>query len=55
VSDSWEKIDYENMAAVDRAVALGMLRLASNAAPPHWNEQHAPARRYVEAARRLHP
>ena len=23
VSDSWEKIDYDNMAAVDRAVALG--------------------------------
>ena len=55
VSDSWEKIDYDNMAAVDRAVALGMLRLASGEAPPKWNEQYAPARRYVDAARRLHP
>ena len=55
VSDSWEKIDYGNMAAVDRAVALGMLRLASGEAPPKWNEQYAPARRYVEAAHRLHP
>ncbi|MBZ5632883.1 MAG: M28 family peptidase [Acidobacteriia bacterium] len=55
VSDSWEKIDYDNMAAVDRAVALGMLRLASDAAPPKWNEQYAPARRYVDAAHRLHP
>jgi hypothetical protein len=55
VSDSWEKIDYDNMATVDRAVALGMLRLASDAAPPQWNEQYAPARRYVDAARRLHP
>ena len=55
VSDSWEKIDYDNMAAVDRAVALGMLRLASDAPPPKWNEQYAPARRYVDAARRLHP
>jgi Zn-dependent M28 family amino/carboxypeptidase len=55
VSDSWEKIDYDNMAAVDRAVALGMLRLASDEAPPKWNEQYAPARRYVDAARRLHP
>ena len=55
VSDSWEKIDYDNMAAVDRAVALGMLRLASDEAPPQWNEQYAPARRYVDAARRLHP
>ena len=55
VSDSWEKIDYDNMAAVDRAVALGMLRLSSEAASPHWNEQYAPARRYVEAGHRLHP
>jgi len=55
VSDSWEKIDYDNMAAIDRAVALGMLRLASDEAPPKWNEQYAPARRYVEAARRLRP
>jgi hypothetical protein len=55
VSDSWEKIDYDNMATVDRAVALGMLRLASDAAPPKWNEQYAPARRYADAARRLHP
>jgi hypothetical protein len=55
VSDSWEKIDYDNMATVDRAVALGMLRLASDEAPPKWNEQYAPARRYVDAARRLHP
>jgi hypothetical protein len=55
VSDSWDKIDFDNMAAVDRAVALGMLRLTSDAAPPKWNEQYAPARRYVDAARRLHP
>jgi hypothetical protein len=55
VSDSWEKIDYDNMAAVDRAVALGMMRLASDEAPPKWNEQYAAARRYADAARRLHP
>jgi Peptidase family M28 len=55
VSDSWDKIDYDNMATIDRAVALGMLRLASGAAPPQWNEQYAPARRYADAARRLHP
>lgn len=55
VSDSWEKIDYDNMAAVDRAVALGIMRLASDEAPPKWNEQYAPARRYVDAAHKLHP
>ena len=55
VTDSWEKIDYDNMATIDRAVALGMLKLASDAAPPKWNEQYEPARRYADAARRLHP
>lgn len=55
VSDTWDKIDYENMTAIDRAVALGMLRLASDAAPPKWNEAYPPARRYAEAGRRLHP
>ncbi len=55
VTDTWEKIDYDNMAAVDRAVALGMLRLASDEAPPKWNDQYAPARRYAEAAHKLHP
>ncbi len=55
VTDSWEKIDYNNMATVDRAVALGLLRLASDAAPPRWNDSYEPAKKYVEAARRLHP
>jgi len=55
VTDSWDKIDYDNMAAVDRAVALGMMKLASSEAPPKWNEQYAAARRYADAARRLHP
>ena len=55
VTDSSDKIDHDNMAAVDRAVALGMMKLASSEAPPKWNEEYAPARRYVDAARRLHP
>ncbi len=55
VTDHWEKIDYDNMAIVDRAVALGVLHLASNAPPPKWNESYAPAQRYVTAAKRLNP
>ncbi len=37
VGDEWQKIDYANMAKVDRAVALGVMMLASADAPPHWN------------------
>jgi hypothetical protein len=55
VGDEWEKIDYANMAKVDRAIALGLLRLASDSAPPQWNESSPGARPYVEAAKKLHP
>jgi hypothetical protein len=56
VSDHWEKIDYANMAKVDRAVALALLRLASDAPAPKWNESYPAAQRYAEAAKKLrHP
>jgi len=55
VGDEWNKIDYANMARLDRALALGMLRLASEAAPPQWNQASPGARPYAEAAKKLHP
>lgn len=55
VSDTADKIDYDNMALVDRGIALGLLKLASAAEPPKWNETYAPAQKYVEAGRKLHP
>ncbi len=54
VGDEWQKIDYVNMAQVDRAVALGLLRLASDAPAPQWNESDPAARRYLDASRKLH-
>lgn len=54
VTDSADKLDYENMALVDRAVALALLRLANDKNIPKWNESYLPARKYVEAARKLH-
>lgn len=55
VGDKWQKIDYENMARVDRMVALGLITLANSEAPPKWNEDQEGATRYVEAWRALHP
>lgn len=55
VGDHWEKIDYANMAKVDRAVALALLHLASDAPPPKWNESNPKAKKYVDAAKKLHP
>ncbi|MGA3028170.1 MAG: M28 family peptidase [Bryobacteraceae bacterium] len=48
--DKWPKIDYVNMAKVDRAVALGLMLLASDAEPPHWNTANPKTRRYAGAS-----
>ena len=53
VEDEWQKIDYENMAKVDRAAALGLWMLASEALPPEWNAANPGTKAYLEAARRL--
>ena len=47
--DHWDKVDYENMAAVTRLVALGVLRIASAERPPEWNPASRPAEPYRKA------
>jgi len=47
--DEWEKIDYDNMAKVDRTVALGIFRVADSAAAPQWNAANPKTERYVKA------
>ena len=37
VGDIWEKIDYGNMAKVDRMIALGVVLLADATRRPQWN------------------
>jgi hypothetical protein len=46
VGDEWQKIDYDNMAKVDRMVALALVMLANSDEPPHWNEQNKRAAKY---------
>jgi len=48
--DKWPKIDYANMAKVDRAVALGLMLLAGDAEPPHWNTANPKTARYARAS-----
>jgi hypothetical protein len=52
VGDQWQKIDYSNMAGVDRMVALGLLHIANSAESPHWVESNPKVKRYVEAQQR---
>lgn len=49
VSDHPDKIDYENMARVNRAIALAVLMIANDAAEPKWNEANPKAAKYVQA------
>jgi hypothetical protein len=47
--DEWPKIDYENMAKVDRTAALGVWQLADSADAPQWNAANPKTERYVKA------
>jgi hypothetical protein len=38
LGDKVEKIDFANMAKVDRGVAAGILRIANDAEPPVWSD-----------------
>lgn len=53
--DHWQKIDYANMAAISRTVALGMLMLANDTAVPRWNEADKVVAPYLKAYQSLAP
>jgi Peptidase family M28 len=52
--DHWDKIDYQNMAKVNRMVALGLVMMANDTEGPKWNEANPKAARYVKAWRERH-
>ncbi len=51
--DHWEKIDYPNMARVNRMIALAVLTIADNPQPPKWNVANPKTAKYVQAAELL--
>lgn len=55
VSDHWDKVDYENMAKIDRMVALGLLMIADTPQIPHWNADNLKAAKYLAAWKARHP
>jgi Zn-dependent M28 family amino/carboxypeptidase len=54
VGDHPDKVDYTNMAKVDRMVALGLVMIANNPEAPKWNEANPRTARYVTAWKALH-
>jgi hypothetical protein len=54
LGDEWQKIDYANMAKVDRMIALGLLNIANSAVAPEWeakNPKTAPFREAQQKSR----
>ncbi|HLH05537.1 MAG TPA: M28 family peptidase [Bryobacteraceae bacterium] len=49
LGDEWQKIDYQNMARVDRMVALALLNMANDPQPPAWNAQNPKTAPFREA------
>lgn len=47
--DEWEKLDYENMALVDRTIALAVIDLANSGEATKWNEANPKTAAYVKA------
>ena len=54
VGDHWEKIDYSNLAKVNRMIALSLMTIADNPEAPKWNEANPRTEKYVDAWKRLH-
>jgi hypothetical protein len=50
--DTVDKIDFDNMAKVDRGIAAGLLRLANQSDPPRWEESRATEAWRAAASRR---
>ena len=51
--DVWQKIDYANMAKVDRMIALGIVMLADSPSPPSWNRDNPKVARYLKGEKRV--
>lgn len=52
LDDEWERIDYANMARVDRMIALGLLRIADDEKAPRWDASNPKTTAYREARER---
>jgi hypothetical protein len=54
LGDEWQKIDYSNMAKVDRMIAAALLMLADSPEAPHWNADNPKVEQYLKAWQKDH-
>jgi hypothetical protein len=52
-SDEWQKLDYENMAQLDRCIGLATWVVANNDKAPQWNRDNPKTANFVEAFDKL--
>jgi Zn-dependent M28 family amino/carboxypeptidase len=52
LGDHWDKVDFPNMARVDRMLALGILILANDQERPTWNASNPRAAPFARAAKK---
>jgi len=59
LGDEWQKVDYDNMAKVDRTVALAVLNIANAEKAPAWNAANPKTEPFraaqTDAQRNNHP
>jgi Zn-dependent M28 family amino/carboxypeptidase len=53
LGDEWQKIDYQNMARVDRMIALGLFDIANATNAPQWNVANPKTLPFREAQQKL--
>jgi len=53
-ADTWQKVDYENMALTVRMIGTGLLILAQSGNEPRWDPGVKGASRYLEAWKKRH-
>ncbi len=53
-ADHWDKVDYTNMARINRVIGRAILMIADSAEVPTWNADNPKAKRYLKAYQDLH-
>jgi hypothetical protein len=53
-ADTWQKIDYDNMALTVRMIGAALIGIADSREEPHWDPAVTRASRYIEAWKKLH-
>ena len=49
LGDTWDKLDYKNMAQLTAAMSAGIRQLGNNKVAPAWNQKNPAVKKYADA------